>query len=200
LAKLLFDTFSTRLTDVEDNLKLFLTELSRLRLARDRSQISDLVLLERLQKVEAGLNESLTWIKKVADSTHSHSQSQPSVASPLDATRSLEEIAYSPPLQTVVVTGSGAGSLQSITTPTELHVLQLLSERGPMSAPEVGKVVGRSREHSARLMRKLFDEGYVRRDQARIPFRYSLVERVRQSFKKAETKPEERETVTVPQA
>jgi len=49
------------------------------------------------------------------------------------------------------------------------------------------------------LMKRLFDEGYVRRDQTRIPFRYSLVDRVRQSFKKAESKSEGQETVTVPQ-
>jgi len=199
LAKLLFDTFSERLTGVEGSLKAFYEELDRLKLARDRSQISDIVLLERLQKVEATLNESLTWIKKIADGTRSHSQSGPLVASPVDATRKMEEIPYSSPVQRVIAQGGGAGSLQSITTPTELHVLSLLAERGPMSAPEVGKVVGRSREHSARLMKKLFDEGYVRRDQTRIPFRYSLVDRVRQSFKEAETKREEKETVTVPQ-
>jgi hypothetical protein len=199
LAKLLFDTFSERLTGVEGSLKAFYRELERLKLARDRSQISDIVLLERLQKVEATLNESLTSIKKVADGTRSHSQSQRFVASPVDDTRKIEEIPYSSPVQRVIAPSGGAGSLPSITTPTELHVLSLLAERGPMSAPEVGKVVGRSREHSARLMKKLFDEGYVRRDQARIPFRYSLVDRVRQSFKEAGTKPEEKETVTVPQ-
>lgn len=199
VAKLFFDTFSKRLTGLEDNLKTFSSELERLKLARDRSQISDLVLLERLQKAEGVLDESLTWIKRVANSTYSQPQSQPLVKSPVDATQRVEDVLYSPPLQRVVIPSGGAGSFPSITTPTELQVLSLLADRGPMSAPEVGKVVGRSREHSARLMRKLFDEGFVRRDQARIPFRYSLVERVRQSFKKAETKSEGQETVTVPQ-
>ena len=92
------------------------------------------------------------------------------------------------------------GSLNSITTPTELQVLTLLADEGPKSAPEIGRVVGRSREHTARLMKKLFDEGYVRRDQTRIPFRYSTVERVKQSFTKAEGKEQERETVSAHQA
>lgn len=199
LAKLLFDTFSKRLTGVEASLKAFYDELERLKLACDRSQISDIVLLERLQKIEATLGESLSWIKKVADDTGSQSQSQLQVASSVDSTRKVKEIPYSSPGQRLIAPDGGAESLPSITTPTELHVLSLLAERGPMSAPEVGKVVGRSREHSARLMKKLFDEGYVRRDQARIPFRYSLVDRVRKSFKEAETKPEEKETVAVPQ-
>src|SRR5207249_12091089 len=92
------------------------------------------------------------------------------------------------------------GSLNSITTPTELQVLTLLANQGPKSAPEIGKLVGCSREHTARLMKKLFDEGFVRRDQTRIPFRYSTVERVKQSFTRPEGKDEEREQVSAPQA
>src|SRR2546428_12329015 len=82
------------------------------------------------------------------------------------------------------------GSLNSITTPTELQVLTMLANEGPKSAPEIGRVVGRSREHTARLMKKLYEEGYIRRDQTRIPFRYSLVDRVKQTFKKRETRTE----------
>src|SRR6266550_3242525 len=43
------------------------------------------------------------------------------------------------------------GTLPSITTPTELQVLTMLANEGPKSAPEIGRVVGRSREHTARL-------------------------------------------------
>ena len=91
------------------------------------------------------------------------------------------------------------GTLPSITTPTELEVLTMLANEGPKSAPEIGRAVGRSREHTARLMKKLFEEGYIRRDQTRIPFRYSLVERVKQTFKKQKTKDAEKEAISVPQ-
>ena len=89
------------------------------------------------------------------------------------------------PIGPIVSPSGETGSLSSITTPTELQVLSLLAERGPLSAPEIGRLVGRSREHTARLMKRLYqEEGYVNRDQNRIPFRYSLAERVRQSFAK----------------
>ena len=78
-------------------------------------------------------------------------------------------------------------------------MLTLLAAEGPKSAPEIGRVVGRSREHTARLMKKLFDEGYVRRDQTRIPFRYSTVDRVKQSFTKAGGNEREREIVSAQQ-
>jgi len=192
MTKLFFDSFSRRVSEVEQGLRSIGREVEKLRVSTDRSQISDLVLLERLQKAEAVLEESLTWIKKVADSVE-HAKETP-VTKPVEP--SLEQAGGAPrlesptlvALQRVAIPGGEAGSLSSITTATELQVLGLLAEEGPKSAPEIGRVVGRSREHSARLMKKLFEEGYVKRDQTRIPFRYSLVERVRASFKTAEKK------------
>src|SRR6267378_4695822 len=204
VARLFFDAFSTRLGSFEAGLKALSVEVERLKVSTDQSKLSDLVLLERLQKTERLLGESLKWIRDVADavlhaplrisatnkvaeelSEPARSGSQPNaVQSPIRSDPSVVQ----------------PGSLNSITTPTELQVLTLLSDQGPKSAPEIGRSVGRSREHTARLMKKLFDEGYVRRDQTRIPFRYSTVERVKQSFTKPEGKDQERETDSAHQA
>src|SRR6266849_5993418 len=201
--KLFFDSFSRRVSEVEQGVRTLGRELEKLKVSGDRSQISDLVLLERLQKAEAILQESLTWIKRVADSVDL-TKERPvarAVEPTLEqggGTARLEPLTIVP-LQRIAIPGGEPGSLSSITTATELQVLGLLAEEGPKSAPEIGRVVGRSREHSARLMKKLFEEGYVRRDQTRIPFRYSLVERVKQTFKKQETKDGEKEPISVPQ-
>jgi len=194
VGKLFFDVFSKRVSAIEESVNKVVAELEGLRLARDRSQISDLVLLERLQAAEGMLVESLEWIKKVAsavESTRLHPVAQAAQV------MSLSEVPVGPRIQSIPVErnillpGGETGSLSSITTPTELQVLALLSEQGPKSAPEIGHDVGRSREHSARLMKKLFEEGYVKRDQSRIPFRYSLVDRVRASFVRSEEKKED---------
>ncbi len=194
VGKLFFDVFSKRVSAIEESVNKVVAELEGLRLARDRSQISDLVLLERLQAAEGMLVESLEWIKKVAsavESTRLHPVAQAAQV------MSLSEVPVGPRIQSIPVErnillpGGETGSLSSITTPTELQVLALLSEQGPKSAPEIGHDVGRSREHSARLMKKLFEEGYVKRDQSRIPFRYSLVDRVRASFARSEEKKED---------
>src|SRR2546427_10481134 len=204
VAKLFFDVFSTRLSSFESSLKDLAIEVEHLKISGDQSKLSDLVLLERLQKTEKLLGESLNWIKEVADAVLHPS------ATISTATKVVEEISepVRPSLQSTVIQSPTRtdpsvvqpGSLNSITTPTELQVLTLLSNEGPKSAPEIGRVVGRSREHTARLMKKLFDEGYVRRDQTRIPFRYSTVERVKQSFTKPEGRDQGRETVSAPQA
>ena len=204
VAKLFFDAFSKRLGSFETSLNGLSAEVERLKISGDQAKLSDLVLLERLQKMEKLLGESLTWIKQIADTV----LQVPSATS--TSSRPIEEVPerVMSGLQQAMTQSSirtdpsvvQPGSLNSITTPTELQVLTLLADEGPKSAPEIGKLVGRSREHTARLMKKLFDEGYVRRDQARIPFRYSTVERVKQSFTKLEGKDRGRETVSAPQA
>jgi hypothetical protein len=194
VGKLFFDVFSKRVSAIEESVSKVLAELEALKLARDRSQISDLVLLERLQTAEGMLVESLEWIKKVANavgSTRLHPVTQATQATSGPEVSGGPEIQIIPVPRKILLPGGETGSLSSITTPTELQVLALLSDQGPKSAPEIGNLVSRSREHSARLMKKLFEEGYVKRDQSRIPFRYSLVDRVRASFVRSEEKKED---------
>lgn len=204
IAKLFFDAFSNRLSSFEASLKDLFLEVERLKAYGDQSKLSDLVLLERLQKTEKILGESLNWIKQVADAV----LEVPMATSTMNMLIGEASEPAKPNLQSTVNQSPirtdpsvvQPGSLNSITTPTELQVLTLLANEGPKSAPEIGRFVGRSREHTARLMKKLFDEGYVRRDQTRIPFRYSTVERVKQSFTKPEEKDHEREVASAPQA
>jgi len=64
-------------------------------------------------------------------------------------------------------------------TETELQVLQILTKEGPKPAPELKNIIGRTREHTARLMKKLFNEGYVERDAHKIPFTYNISEKIK---------------------
>src|SRR5467141_513950 len=205
VAKLFFDSFSKRVGTVEDGLKIMSSEIEKLKISVDRSQLSDLVLLERLQKAEGLVRESLTWIKQAVEISRQVEEVRPTKEAPIGTSESsagpvrveVEEAVLS---RRVLAPVRELGALPSITTPTELQVLRLLANEGPKSAPEIGQVVGRSREHTARLMKKLYEEGYIRRDQTRIPFRYSLVERVKQTFKKQETRDGEKESVSIPQS
>ncbi len=198
VVKLFFDAFSGRLASVEEGLRSISSEVGTLNSSQDSSKVSDLVLLERLQKLEVVVQESLTWIKKIAYTRRSEGEPVRREPESVPEHQVIETPSLSS-VQRVITPGPQTGSLSLITTPTELQVLSLLAERGPMAAPEIGKVIGRSREHSARLMRKLFDQGYVRRDQTRIPFRYSLVDRVRQGFRRDVPQPESQQTATVAQ-
>jgi len=66
-------------------------------------------------------------------------------------------------------------------TATERETLQILKE-GPLHAPELGRRVNKSREHMARLMKRLYLEGYVDRETDQPPFRYKLNDKLRSSL------------------
>jgi DNA-binding MarR family transcriptional regulator len=77
---------------------------------------------------------------------------------------------------------NGNSMMESL-TPTEIQVIQMLSQEGPKAAPELGKRLNKSREHTARLMKKLYLEGYIDRETNHTPFRYRLSEKVRSTLK-----------------
>ncbi len=58
-------------------------------------------------------------------------------------------------------------------TETEIKVLEVLSSEGGKTAPEMKNKINLSREHTARLMKKLYEKGYLERETGKIPFRYS---------------------------
>ena len=55
------------------------------------------------------------------------------------------------------------------------YILKLLIER-PRTSREVQLAIGRTREHTARLMKKLHDLGLVSRDITTKPFRYNITD------------------------
>jgi biotin operon repressor len=66
-------------------------------------------------------------------------------------------------------------------TQTERQILEMLAG-SPLPAPELGRRLSKSREHVARLMKKLYMEGYVDRESTRAPFRYKLNEKLRSNL------------------
>jgi len=58
---------------------------------------------------------------------------------------------------------------------TELAVINLLNNKS-RSSVEIKDLISKSREHAARLMKKLFDLGLVARDNSKRPFVYQLTE------------------------
>lgn len=69
-------------------------------------------------------------------------------------------------------------------TETELSVLEMLSREGPKTAPEIKERIKLSREHTARLMKKLYEEGYLERDTSKIPFKYHVKAELEKLLKK----------------
>ena len=65
-------------------------------------------------------------------------------------------------------------------TDTEIIVLEVLSSEGGKTAPEMKNKINLSREHTARLMKKLYEKGYLERETEKIPFRYNIKKEMEQ--------------------
>ena len=59
------------------------------------------------------------------------------------------------------------------------HVLKLITN-GPMTSRDIEVTFGKSREHVSRLMKKLFEDGFVGRDTSIRPYRYTITEKGRE--------------------
>ncbi|MBO0888521.1 hypothetical protein J2P12_05410, partial [Candidatus Bathyarchaeota archaeon] len=158
VAKLFFDSFSKRVKEVEDRILSMSADFEKLKMSVDHGQVSDLVLLERLQKAEKMIKDGLESIRTAVERTYAmvpDSHDTDKVQTSLPSLGFPREVGGEAAIASHVMSPTGQmGSLPSITTPTELQVLTLLASEGPKSAPEIGRVVGRSREHTARLMKK----------------------------------------------
>ena len=102
----------------------------------------------------------------------------------------FQKITISPPEATIEpVIHLKRDNAMAALTDTEITVLEVLSKEGAKTAPEIKEKVQLSREHTARLMKKLYEEGYLEREVGKIPFKYSIKKEMENLMQKAENKP-----------
>lgn len=73
-------------------------------------------------------------------------------------------------------------------TETELRVLEFVAATGEKTAPEIKIEIRLTREHTARLMKKLYEEGYLERRSDKTPYAYRVKEEMLEFLKKKEVK------------
>ncbi len=73
-------------------------------------------------------------------------------------------------------------------TETELTALETIAKEGEKTAPEIREKIRLTREHTARLMKKLYEDGYLERDTHKMPYTYRLKEEMQKILKKREAK------------
>ncbi|MEM2904932.1 MAG: helix-turn-helix domain-containing protein [Candidatus Bathyarchaeia archaeon] len=69
-------------------------------------------------------------------------------------------------------------------TETELKVLDVLRTEGAKTSRELERMIGRTREHTARVMKKLYLEGYVDRDTHKLPYVYRVNEKLKAALQR----------------
>ena len=66
------------------------------------------------------------------------------------------------------------------------YVLHLITDKA-MTSRDIQITLKRSREHTSRLMKKLFDDGYVKRDTSSKPYIYSITEKGKEKINTLQT-------------
>lgn len=64
--------------------------------------------------------------------------------------------------------------------PTELRVLEIFKEEGEMTAPKIRERIGKTREHTARLLKKLYERGFIDRNARSMPYKYRIRKELRE--------------------
>jgi chromosome segregation and condensation protein ScpB len=124
----------------------------------DRLQYYETQLIDmkiRMDSLELDENESIIDIPVKADRKHIRSQ--------------LEEIQAREEPQKERMRNMNFGSATD-------YVLKLITEK-PMTSRDIQITIGRTREHTSRMMKKLFEEGYVERNMKTKPFTYYITDK-----------------------
>jgi chromosome segregation ATPase len=135
------------------------------------ADISDVSI--KLQAIESSQGTLKTKIAAIEDQ--------------LEKLAEIPEAKGEPGLQPIPVMPIKRDKAMAALTETEVAVLEFLSSEGPKTAPEIKEKVKLSREHTARLMKKLYEEGYLERETGKLPFKYSIKNEMEKLLRKPET-------------
>jgi len=109
-----------------------------------------------------------------------------SEASVEDLRKEVQKLAAAPKPPRVVVRQDIAapipvqqGNILSQLTETELSALRKIAELGEGAVPELREHLGTTREHTARMMKKLYESGFVDRTTNAMPYRYVVRKEIR---------------------
>jgi len=122
--------------------------------------------IENLLKLYSALKEKIENIQINADKISEISSQQEKKGS----LREQDEISFSVKPVFPIMRERALAPL----TPTEIRVLEILSSEGEKTVREIRSRIGLTREHTGRLMKSLYDKGYVERRTDKIPYVYRI--------------------------
>ncbi|MGI0072719.1 MAG: winged helix DNA-binding protein [Nitrosotalea sp.] len=128
------------------------------------------ILLERLQNYENLLIDMKIKLDSLEIERESEELSQVQIPKPREQKPQVEvpvQVKEEKPKERVHNMNFGSA--------TE-YVLRLITEKH-MTSRDIQITIGRTREHTSRMMKKLFEEGLVERDMQTKPFTYKITEK-----------------------
>lgn len=126
----------------------------------------------RLDKYENVIAELSVRLDLMESRGQNHEITRPTPTKSKVTSGDISQAQSQPTMKKTPDDTSNAYEVQNGTTE---YILRLLNERS-MTSREVQQAIGRSREHSSRLMKKLHEHRFVSRDTNTKPFKYTLTE------------------------
>lgn len=143
---------------------------------------------KKFEIIKESDENALSKIAEVSTKTRSIEATQETVNKRiLELETQVQKLAEIPEIKSAPVIPIRRDKAMAALTNTEVVVLEMLSAEGPKTAPEIKDRVQLSREHTARLMKKLYEKGYLERETGKIPFRYTIKEEMKKFLNKAES-------------
>ena len=122
--------------------------------------------------------KGLEKVKELSDRVDTIETSIESMRGDLQKIASQPRIVQQVPVNAPIPV-EGDNILQQITG-TELEVLKMIVDLGEGTVPEIKDVIAKTREHTARLLKKLYEKGYIDRNTSSMPYRYSIRKEIRE--------------------
>jgi len=122
--------------------------------------------------------KGLEKVKELSDRVENIESSIEAMRGDLQKIASQPRILHQVPV-TAPIPVEGDNILQQITD-TELDVLKMIVDLGEGTVPEIKDVISKTREHTARLLKKLYEKGYIDRNTSSMPYRYSIRKEIRE--------------------
>ena len=144
---------------------------------------------ERITQVEGKKHPRLEEIEELKEALEQVVETQNQVKTQL---KMLDERyrGLLPEMEAEQMTPIVSNMILSRLHPTELQILHILVTEGAKSATEIQQQIGKTREHAARLMKKLYDQRFVERKEDRRPYQYIASKKTKELV----TKPTEERT------
>jgi hypothetical protein len=130
---------------------------------------------ETKEAVLQGLEE----VKKLQDRVNSTESAVESFKKELQRLASTPRIQLQAPNLEAPIPVQQAGVLDRLTD-TELDVLVKIVELGEGTVPEIRDHIKKTREHTARMLKRLYDSGFIDRNTSGMPYRYSARKEIKE--------------------
>jgi len=130
---------------------------------------------ETKEAVLQGLEE----VKKLQDKVHSTESTVESFKKELQRLTATPRVPVQAPSLEAPIPVQQASVFDKLTD-TELEVLVKIVELGEGTVPEIRDHIKKTREHTARMLKRLYDSGFIDRNTSGMPYRYSVRKEIKE--------------------